>query len=296
VNFTRSAERRVKPGVSGEHPRPLDRVEITLNAQDEVVAVHALYGHDSGVITRVTAPSILPPYSNGSIELDHERVYTFSYDTQLDTVAMHGRYCDYEISALTTALKPGQRVTVDYSPYAEGGTDRRLIHITQPYRVLFEQDYTQGTDETFRAAAVSVDGLHLRPHKPEPNYLHEIIKPLVRPVKAFEPGSVVYRVRSDQPLKTTVVEFSARAFEDSTALNFAVSLDGRTWTECSRFDNRWLNSYPQPAQFGPWTMPWKFVDLSPHVAGQTEFFVKLTFRVNSADERACLSALRVVTE
>jgi hypothetical protein len=296
VQFTRTAERLVKPSTYGELPRRFDRVALTLNAQDEVVAVHALYGHDTGEITRVTAPSIHPPYSNGSIELDHERIYSFSYDTELETVAMHGRYCDYEISALTTALKPGQRVSLDYSPYAEGGTERRLIRVAQPHRVLFEQDYTQGTDETFRAAAVSVAGLQLRPHKPEPNYLHHIIKPLVRPVKAFEPGTVVYRVRSDRPLKTTVVEFAARAFEDSTALDFAVSLDGQTWTECGRFDNRWLNSYPQPNQFGPWIMPWKFIDLTPHVAGQSGFFVKLSFRVNSADERACLSALRVVTE
>jgi hypothetical protein len=43
-------------------------------------------------------------------------------------------------------------------------------------------------------------------------------------------------------------------------------------------------------------MPWQFIDLTQAVAGANSFLLKATLVVNSADERYCVSAIRVVTE
>ncbi len=296
VQVVRSAERLARPGEEGNWPKRFDRVELTLNAKGEVSGIRSLYGHDSGRIKSVIAPSLLKDFTNGGIILENGNSYEFHYDTQLDTVAMHDRYCTYEARMIAQALKPGQEVSLDYSPYAELGTSRRLINVTQPYRVLMSQDFTKGDKQDWKADAVSVQGLAVKPHKPEPNYLHDLVVPLLRPEKPFEPGSVIYRVRFDRPLKATVVEFTARAFEDSSAVEFSVSTDGVQWISCGRFDNSWQNSYAQSAQGKPWSNPWKFMDLTPAVQGRTEFLLKATLRVHSADERFCVGQIRVVTE
>jgi hypothetical protein len=46
--------------------------------------------------------------------------------------------------------------------------------------------------------AVQVEGLKVGPHKPEPNYLHDVVMTLLRPVQAFTPESVIYRIDSDR--------------------------------------------------------------------------------------------------
>jgi len=296
VQVVRSAERLARSGEEGNWPKRFDRVELTLNAKGEVSGIRSSYGHDSGRIKSVIAPSLLKDFTNGGIVLENGNSYEFHYDTQLDTVAMHDRYCSYETQLISQGLKPGQEVSLDYSPYAEMGASRRLIKVTQPYRVLLAQDFTKGDTQDWKANAISVQGLAVKPHKPEPNFLHDLVVPLLRPEKPFEPGSVIYRVRSDRPLKATVVEFTARAFEDSSAVEFSVSTDGIQWISCGLFDNSWQNSYAQSAQGKPWSNPWKFMDLTQEVQGHTEFLLKATLRVHSADERFCVGQIRVVTE
>jgi hypothetical protein len=297
VRTTRAAERLPVAEEGKPWPRALDRVELDLNAQGEVIAIRSLYGHDRGRIKQITAPSVMGPFNNGSLELENGQIYEFSYATQLETVAMRGRYCAYENHMVAAGLQPGQEVVLDYSPYAENGTRRRLIRVSQPHRVLFKEDYQAATDDrTWRQRAVQVDGLKVGPHKPEPNYLHNVVMPLLRPTQAFTPESVIYLIESDRPLKMTVAEFTARAFEDSSRVEFFVSDDQKTWVKCGQFDNRWQNAYPQSIDSKAWRNPPQFVDLSAGVAGKTRFFLKMTLHVNAADERYCVGSLRVITE
>jgi hypothetical protein len=144
--------------------------------------------------------------------------------------------------------------------------------------------------------AVQVEGLKVGPHKPEPNYLHDVVMTLLRPTEAFTPESVIYRIDSDRPLKMTVAEFTARAFEDSSRVEFFVSDDRKTWVKCGQFDNRWQNAYPQSIDSKAWRNPPQFVDLSTAVAGKRRFYLKMTLHVNAADERYCVGSLRVITE
>ena len=297
VSTVRSPERQKANDVSDMNPKARDRVELSIDQQGRVTEVKALYGRDSGTISAITAPNPMGPlFSNGTITLNNGNTYEFSYGTRLDTVPMHGRYADYETRHITEGLRPGQVVELTYSPYAELGTTRRIIQITQPNRVLMQEDFYKIKDETWKSRAVSVDGLVVAMHKAEPNYMHEAQSPLLRPAQHFVPGSIVYQVVSDQPLKSTVAEFQARSFEDSSTVDFSVSCDeGKTWKKCGRFGNTWQNSYPQGVtDFSK--MPWQFIDLTKQVSGEKSFLLKITMAVNSADERFCVSSVRVVSE
>ena len=299
VRVSRSPERQKDEDANGaiSKPQAQDRVELSIDEQGRVTEVKALYGHDVGIIAVVNAPNPMGPlFSNGSITLNNGNTYEFSYGTRLDTVPMHGRYADYETRHITEGLRAGQQVEIAYSPYAEMGTTRRMIRIKQPNQVLMQEDYYKITNDTWKSRAVSVDGLVVAMHKAEPNYMHEAQSPLLRPAQYFVPGSIVYRITSDRPLKSTVAEFQARSFEDSSTVDFSVSCDeGKTWQSCGRFGNTWQNSYPQGVtDFSK--MPWQFIDLTKSVTGVKSFLLKVTLAVNSADERFCVSALRVVSE
>ena len=208
-------------------------------------------------------------------------------------MALHGSARFYEASMLLTGLRPGSEVTIDYSPYTEGGTSRRLLKVAQSHRVLMTQDYTTAQGDDWRAAAVSAEGVVVARHNPEPHN-GDNTSVLMRPAKPFQPGTVIYQVKSDKPLGATVLEFSARVYDDSSSIDFATSVDGgTTWVPCGRFDNPWQNCYPQSVR--PWKVPWNFIDLTQVATGRSDLLVKLTLRVNPADDRMALGRIRVVT-
>jgi hypothetical protein len=293
VTVERIADHEEKPRAKSDWPQRGDRLELLLNERGQVAKISARYGYDHGRIAKVTPFSALPPFSNGTLVLDDGRTYEFDYATEVDTVALHGLARSYEAHMLTSALPPGAEVTIDYSPYTEAGTTRRLLGITQRQQVLMTQDYTTMTGDDWRAAAQSADGVVVKRHNPEPHNgdNHSF---LMRPAQPFEPGTVVYKVTSERPLGMTVLEFSARVYDDSSLIDFAASKDGgATWVACGRFDNTWQNCYAQSVR--PWKVPWNFIDLTPVASGRTDLLVKLTMRVNPADERMALGRIRVMT-
>lgn len=278
-------------------PQLRDRVALTLDEQGRVTTVHATYGADRGRITAYAPPVLVGALTNGSITLDNGRTYTLDFSphggTQFDLASVRGRIVESEIRHLAKVLRVGQEVELTYSPYAEAGGSMRLMSIKQPYRTLFEEDYVKTTDEAWKSRAVSVEGVDVKPHKPEPNYLYNVVKRLMRPTQAYRPGNIVYRITSDRPLAGTAVEFAARAFEDSSRVTFLVSTDdGATWTNCGQFDNTWQNCYSQQLD----DLPSSYVDLTPAVQGKSAFLLKVQLAVSDADERYCLGRVRVLSE
>jgi hypothetical protein len=294
VACQRRPERLRQPG-DDSWPQPWDQVTLSLDPRGQVTAISAVYGADRGRIARVIPPSPRGAFTNGGVVLDNGQHYEFSYGTMLDTVAMHGRFCAYETRMIASGLQPGQELSLTYSPYTEGGTTRRLISLHQPYAVLLDEDYLAMPAESWTRNATASHQLRVGPHIPEPNYLHDISLQLLRPTEAFVEGWVSYRVQGQTPLDMTVVEFAARAFEDSSAVDFLISDDAVAWTFCGRFDNTWQNSYPQSINSKAWRNPRQFIDLTPMVRGKTGFYLKMVLRVNPADERFCVEALRVLT-
>lgn len=290
--------RRAPPSepARSEPPQPMDRVDVTLNDAGEVVAVQANYGLDRGRIRRFIAPAPLEHFSNGIVELDNGHRYELDFGkthgTQFDTVAMQGTVLNYELRALSHGLRPGMEIELAYHPPADQETVPRITRIRQQRRVLLEQDFTQLPEGEWKEQAWRVQGVDVVPHRPEPNYLYKVVMNLMRPVADFAPGYVIYRFEQDRPFGITAVEFAARAFEYSSRVTFHVSPDGTTWQRAGQFDNTWQNNISQVLK----DLPWQFIDLTDHVAGQTAFFLKVELAAHEADGRYCLAKLRVVTE
>lgn len=281
-------------------PKPLDAISIDLDEAGVVTAIRARYGRDRGRIKAFTPPTLVGNLAPGGIELDNGARYDFSYapglGTMFSTVALNAAITNYEVRALDKALRPGQEVEVTYCPYALPGFPPRLSKVTAPTQVLLAEDFTETTGDEWKQRAMSIEGLDVVPHKPEPNYLSDVIIRLLRPTRHFEPGSVVYRIKNDHPLGATALEFGARAFEDSSVAAFWVSTDGQAWTQVGQFDNTWQNNYPQSTDSKTWKFPPQTVDLTDAVRNRTEFFLKIVLTVGDADERFCFGRFRVLTE
>jgi hypothetical protein len=296
-NATRS-RRADTPGAAttNDGPQPMDQVELTLNEQGQVVDIKATYGVERGRIKAFHPPVLVGTLSNGEIEMESGNRYALHYDkktgTMFDTVALHAQVLNYEIPHLAAALKPGQEIELAYCPYREKGGLPRIRAVKQPQKALLDVDYTKTTGAEWKEKTTSVEGIDVKLHKPEPNYLTKVELRLLRPTEAFVPGSVVYRIENDRPLATTAVEFTARAFEDSSRVEFLVSDDGKRWVKCGQFDNTWQNNISQQLK----DLPSQFVDLTPAVQGKTSFYLKVQLAVNSADDRFCVGRLKVLTE
>lgn len=283
-------------GASTAWPEPFDQVDLALDELGRVTAIAATYGYDRGRIRAFHAPVLRGELAVGGIELENGRRYDFLFDalhgTRFDTVALSTSILNYELSALEQALRPGQEVEVTFCPFAPGETRPRLRTVRQSHRVLLAEDYTRSTDGAWKARAHAVDGVDVRPHQPEPNYLFDVVIPMLRPTEPFRPGQVVYRIEAGEPVGATAVEFTARAFEDSSRVTFYASRDGRTWEKCGQFDNTWKNHMPQTLR----ELPPQTVDLTESVRGSATFFLKVELAVHDADARFCVGRLVVRTE
>jgi hypothetical protein len=280
---------------SAKSPKPHDEVTLDINDQGEVTAIHSRYGYDKGRIKKFHPPVVIGGASNGAIELENGKKYELVFEKgsaagNFETVALQGGIISNELQSLASAFKPGDEVEIFYSPYAEKKGLPRIITVKQPRKLLLDVDYTK--DPEWKKAAHSVKDVDVKPHRPEPNYLYKIEIPMMRPVKAFDPGTVVYHITNDKPLGTTAVEFAARAFDASSRVTFYTSPDGKKWTRVGQFDKTWQNSIPQ--NLG--SLPYQFLDLTPQVEGLKSFYLKAELAMNSADHRYCLAKLRVATE
>lgn len=295
ATFTRTAH-HLPEDDAGERPQPMDQVELMLDADGYVRSVAAHYGRDRGRIRAFHPPVPIGRVSNGVIELENGRQYEIDFSkihgTRFDTVTMQGINLNYELRHLREGIKPGQFVELTYSPYHATGRLPRVHFVKQAREILIERDFTATTGDEWKADAIDVLGVDVTPHKPEPNYLYKVVKRYMRPVEPFTPGHVIYAFEREKPFGETAVEFSARAFEDSSRVTFYASLDGDKWIRCGQFDNTWQNNISQVLD----DIPWQFVDLTPLVKGHPRFFLKMELAVHDADERYGVVRLRVATE
>jgi len=279
-------------------PEPMDMVSLSLK-NDQVTHLSALYGKDRGKIRKFHPPSLTSPADPGGIELENGHRYDFQFSkttgTKFEMAGLQNHITNYEFRHLADFLKPGEEVEVTYTPYATDWSRPRLRLVRQPSKVLLEVDFTTTPAEVCRQKPIKISGVNVISHKPEPNYLYDVVIPLLRPTNFFEPGSVTYLVESEQPLGTTALEFAARAFEDSSRVEFFTSSDGNSWQKVGQFDNTWQNSYPQSIDSKTWRFPPRAVDLTDHVHGKKRFFLKIQLVCGDADDRFCFERFRVLT-
>lgn len=299
VTVERKPHRLSDPSASGrDWPEPMDMVSLRLE-EGKVAHISALYGRDRGTIRSFRPPSLGSPPDPGGIELENGHRYDFQFSkatgTRFEISGLQDHITSYEFRHLADFLKPGEEVEVVYTPCANQGTHPRLRLVRQPSKVLLEEDFTTSTGGAWKKKPVEITGVDVIPHKPEPNYLYDVVIPLLRPTQFFQPGHIVYRVTSAAPLGTTALEFAARAFEDSSSVQFFTSPDGQTWTKAGQFDNTWLNNYPQSIDSKSWRFPPQVVALTENVRGLREFFLKIQLACGDADDRFCFGRFRVLS-
>jgi hypothetical protein len=298
VKVSRKADQLTDPK-AGTAPDKLDHVALELDEKGEVISVDARYGRDRGRIKEFHAPVLIGDLAVGGITLENGRRYDFNYDkthgTRFATVALNNLILNYELTHLAEGLKPGTEVEIAYTPAMKEGRAPRLFLVNQPTRVLLDEDYTLANDDAWRKKTTSIDRVDVINHRPEPNYLHNVVIRLLRPTTWFQPGSVVYQVKSETPLGDTALEFNARAFEDSSRVEFFTSLDGKKWTKVGQFDNTWQNNIPQSPNSKTWKFPPQTVDLTPSVKGLKDFYLKISLTTGDADDRFCFGGFRVLS-
>jgi hypothetical protein len=264
--------------VNAQMPEPFDSVELKLNDENKIIEIKSRYGYEKGIIKSFTPPVLVGNLTNGLIEMESGNRYMFLFDketgTTCDTVALRGSILNYEFRDLAQAFRCGQEIELTYCPYVIEGGFKRIRTIRQNYNVLLDVNYCDYYDDSWKNTAVMTDKVDVIPHHPEPNYLSQIVLQLLRPTESFTPGSVVYKIDSDKPLKTTVVEFYARSFEDSSAVEFHVSDDNITYVKCGQFDNSWQNSFSQSIDSKTWNFPYQFIEITDNVKGKSRFLLK----------------------
>lgn len=307
IKFSRAKENaNIEQVEKSSAPQALDRVELELNNSGEVTQIKASYGEESGKIKAFYPPVLVGQLSTGIIEMESGNRYSLHFEkstgTMCDTVALQGSILNYEFSALENVFSPGQFIDLTYCPYAENGGIKRIRTINQKYNIIFSESYIEQAKDEWKTKAVYANKIDVSDHRPEPNYLQHIVMRVLRPQQAFDPGEVVYKISSPKQLKNTVIQFTARAFEDSSAVEFWLSDNenggekGQDWKKCGQFDNTWQNNIPQSIDSKVMSLPWQFIDISDEAKGKKEFYLKLRLLVNSADERYCVGAVRVVSE
>jgi len=299
VTVERKPHRLSTPSASGsDWPEPMDMVSLRL-VDGKVAHISALYGRDRGTIRSFRPPSLGSPPDPGGIELENGHRYDFHFSkatgTRFEISGLQDHITSYEFRHLADFLKPGEEVELVYTPYATQGTNPRLRLVRQPSKVLLEEDFTDSPEGAWKKKPVEITGVDVVPHKPEPNYLYDVVIPLLRPTQFFQPGHIVYRVKSEKALGSTALEFAARAFEDSSKVEFFTSPDGHTWAKAGQFDNTWQNNYPQSTDSKTWRFPPQVVDLTEHVQGRRDFYLKIQLTCGDADDRFCFGRFRVIS-
>jgi hypothetical protein len=251
-------------------PSPGDWCEVETDDQGVVTRLDAVYGETTGTITAFERPGFTADAHAGIVTLDGDRRFELSWGvnagTRFDTALLQGNPHLYNFDRLEQGLRPGQRVTLAYTPAGLPGCPDRIQAIRQPNRIALE-DKVQGTEEDWRSLPLSVQGIRYQADWRKgrkagwggggalfnANRTHE------------QPGEVVYRISSDSPLGDTGVFLSGRTIIDERN-RFVVfaSTDGKNWTRCGEVS---ASEAYEPSQMN--------VDISAVARGQRTCLVKV---------------------
>lgn len=107
------------------------------------------------------------------------------------------------------------------------------------------------------------------------------------PVRAWEPGHVVYRIEHDRPLEETALAFTGRfILRPQNWVRFYVRVDDGDWVFCGEYDT----ASPGSNNF----RGIKFVDLTDQVRGHRSFDLKVQIHTMNSTW-ASLGSLQVRT-
>lgn len=200
-----------------------DKLELTLNDADEVVAVRASYGRMQGTVVSVEYPQIQGEASNAFItirdkageehrfELGSEAV--FDYPSRTGSNILTSKLDDYGLPA-------GEEITVFYTPYNENREEGlyRVLKLTQPYEVVLEENFET---DSWKDSALEYDNVTSMPL--DSNYTYKVLAPV------SGSGSIIWQLDNNGvPFGWINVQFSGRCIMGSS-LKWYTSTDKETW-------------------------------------------------------------------
>lgn len=263
----------VSPSMTEFPFEPVPRIELPRSGRRRVEV-------EEGVIRAFEAPSIEGEFSNGIVELESGSRYELGFTpwwTQVDMVGIT-QLKSVSLDTLAGAFKPGSPITIEYEPRAFEGQLPRIQRATQPVTTIFQRDYTRIDPKTWADEALEMEGLQvadLRGFK-------------LFPVRAWEPGHVVYRIDHDRPLEETALAFTGRfILRPQNWVRFYVRADANAaWVFCGEYDT----ASPGSNNF----RGMKFVDLTDQVRGLQAFDLKVEIHTMNSTW-ASLGSLQIRT-
>lgn len=125
---------RVQDGTEGpvtRDPRPMDRVEITIDEAGVAREIRASFGAESGRIRKFYPPVLSGQTSNGIVELENGRRYELGNRlpafTRFEVAGLKPNYRNNRAEDLEKALVPGMEVELTYCPYTFNDRLPRVI-------------------------------------------------------------------------------------------------------------------------------------------------------------------------
>ncbi|WP_221469020.1 S-layer homology domain-containing protein [Cohnella nanjingensis] len=254
-----------------------EMLRITMNEANEAKLIRVYYGRATGQITAIQPISIRGQLQNAFIEIDDRYRFEIGSDAIIDSPNATGT------NILTAriddiGLKPGDEVTVVYSPYTYQGSSLRALKISEVYDTLlsetFEAEDGDWTARAYSTTNVIVESL-------DTNYKLKV----ARPENSSSPGILVWKIDSPTPLSDLAIEYSGRAImgnPDLQSVKWFISADNVGWTQVGMIEpgsdennfslNRGIN-----------------MDLG----GQTTAYIKAEIRTSTNDTWACLNDVKI---
>ncbi|THF77568.1 S-layer homology domain-containing protein [Cohnella fermenti] len=254
-------------------------LRIEMNEAGEAQRIRAYYGYISGTITDIEPISIQGELRNAFIELDGTLRFELGAAAVLDSPKATG-------SSILTAkvddlgLESGDSVTVVYSPYTYNGSVKRAVRISEVYDTLISETFEAEAGD-WASRAYSVDNIRIA--SLDSNYKDKV----ARPDNIAEPGSIVWKIESADPLADLAVEYSGRAImgnPDSQSVKWYVSPDGTTWTE--------VGSIEPGGDEGSYTLL-RSLQLGEYTSAWTTVYIKCELRETQDDTWASLNDVRI---
>jgi hypothetical protein len=262
-------------------PVPGDLCEVTLDKNGESSCVESVYGRETGVIKSFERPGFSADAQAGVLTLENGRRYELtwgnSYGTRLDTALLRGNPRQYNFDMLAAGLRPKQRVEVGYTPLGDAERPDRLLWISQPTVVVFEEKLNGGEDAWRKQAVEVVDVVYYKltgtiPALRNKNNTHS------------RPGYLIYKITGDTPFGDTAVHIFGRTIIDErNKFEVFTSLDRQTWQKCGEISSL--------EQLDPSHM---MVDLSACAHGRKEFYLKV--QITGTGDWCTIWGLEVRTE
>jgi hypothetical protein len=252
---------------------PVEKVQLERTSRGR-------YETETGIIKSLEPPSVVNGYCNGIIELDSGNRYELGYLpwwTKANMVGLEGLK-SVSLEKIAQAFQPGSKVEIQYEPWAYKGFPPRILSVSQPVKLLLNEDYVQNP-EGWEQRAVEVDGLHVADYRGHKLY----------PRENLVPGHVVYRVVSDEPLRQTAVGFTGRLIlRPGNRVTFYVrTAKNNEWRKCGEYTTASPGSNSWPSL--------KIVNITDFVKGETAFDLKV--EMVTVDTTWCsIGSLQVRTE